>query len=306
MLYGGEKLGERMSEKLFTKLLPNLYFVHGKLGGRFPYCNGLMVDAEVRALVDTGYGRTRLEAINKSGKIDVIINTHYHMDHVFGNNHIQNAKIWAHTLDAPALRSPKEFMAYTGLNDNLGPDPLLFPGGPASYVVDKELVDGEVLDFGSLSLQVIHAPGHTPGHIALFEPQSKILFSGDVDLSPFGPWYGNLRSDPEVFIQSIRRLIELNPKVLATSHGGIVTENIPEKLRDYLNKFQHREQQILQNLRDSKTIEELVNMRIIYHRFPEPQKLYRFFEEVMIRKHLQYLLRQGKIYESNHKFKAFD
>jgi len=152
---------------------------------------------------------------------------------------------------------------------------------------------------------VIHAPGHTPGHIALFEPQSRLLFSGDVDLSPFGPWYGNLSSDPEMFIESIRCLIKLNPKVLATSHSGIVTDNIPERLHEYLNKFELREEQILQQLCASKTIEDLVDRKIIYHRFPEPQRLYRFFEEVMVRKHLQYLVRQGKVYESNQRFKAF-
>ncbi|EHQ87942.1 Zn-dependent hydrolase, glyoxylase [Desulfosporosinus youngiae DSM 17734] len=290
---------------MFTELLPNLYFVEGELGGRFPYCNGLMIDAEAKVLVDTGYGHDRIEEIIRSGQVDVIINTHYHLDHVFGNKYFPQAKIWAHTLDAPALRSVEQFQAYTGLNETLGPDPLLFPGGPSSYEIDEELEDGDVLWFGSVSLQVIHTPGHTPGHIALFEPKSGVLFSGDIDLSPFGPWYGNLRSDLEMFMESIRRLINLKPKVLATSHSGIVTDNIPERLKEYLNKFELREEQILQQLGVSKTIEELVDRRIIYHRFPEPEKLYRFFEEVMVRKHLQYLIRQGKVYESNQRFKAF-
>ncbi|MBC2721528.1 MBL fold metallo-hydrolase [Desulfosporosinus sp.] len=294
-----------MSEKIFTELQPDLYFVHGKMSGRFPYCNGLMIDSEVKVLVDTGYGRSRIERIIESGKVDVIINTHYHMDHVFGNRYFPHAQIWAHTLDAPALRSTEQFMAYTGLNGSLGPDPSLFPGGPVSCEVDKELVNGEVLEFGSISLQVIHAPGHTPGHIALFEQNSGVLFSGDVDLSPFGPWYGNLRSDLEIFIESILRLIDLNPKVLATSHSGIVTDNITERLRDYLAKVELRDEQILHYLRVPQTLEELVNQKIIYHRFPEPQRLYRFFEEVMIRKHLQYLIKQGRVYELNQKFKAF-
>jgi len=295
-----------MSNKIFTELLPNLYFVHGKLGGRFPYCNGLIIDTEVKVLVDTGFGRSCIDEIIKSGEVEVIINTHYHLDHAFGNRYFPQAKIWAHTLDAPVLRSPKQFMAYTGLNETIGfPDPLQFPGGPISREVDRELVDGEVLDFGQLSLQVIHAPGHTPGHIALYEPQAGILFSGDVDLTPFGPWYGNLRSDLEEFISSIRCLMELKPRVLVTGHSGIVTENIQDRFKEYLDKLVFREEQILEHLNTAKTIEELVDLKIIYHRFPEPLRLYRFFEEVMIRKHLQYLIRQGKIFESNQKFKAF-
>lgn len=302
------ELGEIMKhDKLFTELMPNLLFVSGELDGRFPYSNGLMIDSEVKVLVDTGFGHSRIEAIIESGEVDVIINTHYHLDHVFGNKYFPHALVWAHTLDAPALRSPKQFMAYTGLNESLGfPDPQHFPGGPPSREVDKELVDGEVLDFGAVSLQVIHAPGHTPGHIALFEAQAGILFSGDVDLSPFGPWYGNLRSDLEEFIGSIHRLIELNPKVLVTSHSGIVTDHIKDRLQDYADKLQLRDEVILKHLQVPKTITELVDTKIIYHRFPEPVKLYRFFEEVMLRKHLQSLIRRGKVYlKSNEKYKAY-
>ncbi len=296
-----------MSDKLLTELLPNLYFVHGKLSGRFPYSNGLMIDAEERVLVDTGFGRSRIEEIMDSGEVKVIINTHYHLDHVFGNKYIPHAKIWAHKLDAPALRSSKQFMKYTGLNENLGfPDPIRFPGGPYSCEVDRELVDGEILDFGALRLQVIHTPGHTPGHIALYEPQAGILFSGDIDLTPFGPWYGNLCSDLEEFIGSIRYLIELNPKVLVTSHSGIITDNITTRLKEYLEILNIRDHQIIEYLQVAKTVEELVDQKIIYTRFPEPQRLYRFFEEVMIRKHLQYLIGQGKVYTLNQTFKAFD
>ncbi|GAB6155197.1 MBL fold metallo-hydrolase [Desulfosporosinus burensis] len=291
---------------MFTKLLPNLYFVLGEQGGRFPYSNGLMIDTELKVLVDTGFGRSRIERIIQTGEVDVIINTHYHLDHVFGNKYFPHAKIWAHTLDAPALRSPKEFMAYTGLNERLGfPAPLHFPGGPPSCEVAKELADKEILDFGAVKLQVIHAPGHTPGHIALYEPQAGILFSGDIDLSPFGPWYGNLRSELEDFKGSIHRLIELNPKVLVTSHRGIVTDHIKESLQEYSDKLQIRDEQILKHLHVPKTITELVDSKIIYQRFPEPEKLYRFFEEVMLRKHLQSLVKQGKVYvKSNERYKC--
>jgi len=293
---------------MFTKLLPNLYFVLGENNGRFPYSNGLMIDTDVRILVDTGFGRGRIEGIKESGEVEIIINTHYHMDHVYGNKYFPNAQIWAHTLDAPALRSPEQFIAYTGLTEKQGFfDAKKFPGGPRGRDVDKELVDGEVMDFGSIALQVIHAPGHTPGHIALFERQSGFLFSSDVDLTPFGPWYGNVRSDLEMFIRSIRRLMDLNPKVLVTSHSGIISDNILDRLQEYSDIIEFRNEQILQHLNVPKRIDELVDLKIIYRRYLEPQRLYRFFEEVMLRKHLEYLIRQGRVYESpNQTFKSCD
>ncbi|TGE33578.1 MBL fold metallo-hydrolase [Desulfosporosinus sp. Sb-LF] len=293
-----------MNDEMLTELRPNFFFVSGEQGGRFPFSHGLMLDTGCKVLVDTGFGPSRREAVRASGEVDVIINTHFHMDHAYGNQFFPNAKIWAHVSDAPALRSPEQFKAFTGFSGfREFPD---FPGGPPGQMVDRELADGELLDFGDVALQVIHTPGHTPGHISLYEPKASILFSGDIDLSPFGPWYGNVRSDLEALTGSIKRLIELNPKVLVTSHTGIVSDNIPERLREYADKLDLRDGQILQHLHAPKTIAELVDMKIIYPRYPEPQGLYRFFEEIMLGKHLQRLMKQGKIFvKPNHKYKAY-
>ena len=46
------------------------------------------------------------------------------------------------------------------------------------------------LDLGEIRLEFLHLPGHSPGHCGLYEPESKVLFIGDIDLSKFGPWYG--------------------------------------------------------------------------------------------------------------------
>lgn len=296
-----------MSEKMLTELMPKLFFVCGEQGGKFPYSNGLMIDSTQTVLVDTGFGRSRREAILKAGDVNVIINTHFHLDHAYGNKFFPKARIWAHTLDAPALRSPEQFLAFTGFRGISDfPDPLHFPGGPSGREVDRELVDGEVLDFGEIVLQVIHTPGHTPGHIALYESQASLLFSGDIDLSPFGPWYGNVRSDLAEFTNSIERLIELNPKILVTSHAGIITSNIREKLREYGNKVELRDEQILQHLQVPKTLAELMDSRIIFRRYPEPQGVYRFFEKTMLVKHLQRFMLEGKVFiKPDGKYKAY-
>ncbi len=293
-----------MSDKIFTKLLPKVFLVAGEKKGHFPFSNGLMIETELRVLIDTGFGPSRREAIKVAGKVDIIVNTHFHIDHAYGNKFFPEAQIWAHALDAPALRSPEQFRAYTGFPGNREfPD---FPGGPPAQIVDRELVDGDVLDFGDIVLHVIHTPGHTPGHISLFEKKSGILFSGDIDLTNFGPWYGNMRSDLQEFRRSIRRLIELNPKVIVTGHSGIISDNIQERLKNYVDKFDLRDELILQQLSTSKTLAELADMKIIYPYFPEPQRVYRFFEETMLEKHLQSLLSQGKVFvKQNQKYKAY-
>lgn len=296
-----------MNETMFIELMPKLFFVSGEQGGRFPYSNGLLIDSDRKVLVDTGFGVSRREKILETGGIDVIVNTHFHLDHAYGNKYFPEAEIWAHVLDAPPIRSCEQFMAYTGFSELTDfPDPEHFPGGPSSREVDRELTDGEELNFGEITLKVIHTPGHTRGHIALYEPQASILFSGDIDLSPFGPWYGNARSDLEEFVASINRLIELNPRLLVTSHAGIISDHIPEKLKNYAEMIDCRDKKILSYLQVPRGAADLLDKKIIFNRYPEPQKAYRFFEKTMLEKHLQRLEKQGKIVmKPNGKYKAY-
>lgn len=297
----------KMSQEMFIELLPKFFFVTGEHGGRFPHSNGLLIDSDQRVLIDAGFGDSRREVILEAGNVDVIINTHFHLDHAFGNKFFPQAMVWAHRLDAPALRSPKEFLVNTGLKQSPEfPDDYPFPNGMQGRTVDRELVDGEILDFGDVTLQVIHTPGHTPGHISLYEPKEGILFSGDIDLSPFGPWYGNVTSSLEEFSCSIKRLIELNPKVVLTSHSGIISENIQDRLQEYADKVDLRDEKLLQTLRVPMSKSEIMEQQIIYQRYPEPHSLYRYFEEVMIEKHLRRLVRHGKIaLMPNQKYKAY-
>ena len=71
--------------------------------------------------------------------------------------------------------------------------------------------DEETIDLGSLSVQVIATPGHTPGHLSFFFPEEKILFLGDYDLTSFGPWYGDVYSSIEQTIKSIHTLKPFPP-----------------------------------------------------------------------------------------------
>ncbi|AGL00075.1 MBL fold metallo-hydrolase [Desulfoscipio gibsoniae] len=282
---------------MLIKLTEKLYFIAGERKGMFPFCHGLLVNADIKVLIDSSFGRSRLEPIQAFGNVDVIINTHYHPDHTYGNRLFPNAKIWAHHLDAPALFSREVFLTYTGLNriENRISLEDQFPGRFAKRHVARVLSDGELLDFGGISLQVVHLPGHTPGHIGFYQSDEGILFSSDIDLSPFGPWYGNARSDLEDFIVSIRKVANFNPRVLVTSHTGIIVDRIPERVKVYEEIIEKRDERILNALSAEKSMTELVNMKLISKRFSEPEEIARFFEQVMLEKHLERLISQGKV-----------
>ncbi|MCX5906172.1 MAG: MBL fold metallo-hydrolase [Deltaproteobacteria bacterium] len=100
-------------------------------------------------------------------RIRYIINTHYHVDHVMGNEEMQvktGARIIIHEADAPLLtRIPQSMLS-------------MFGGHP-SPPADRTVKDGEDIQVGDLTLKIIHTPGHTPGGMCLYADQA--VFTGD-------------------------------------------------------------------------------------------------------------------------------
>lgn len=113
-----------------------------------------------------------LDAISKESISPIkLLNTHCHIDHIFGNKLIYEMfglKPWIHLLEQPVLdRSPQAGLMY---NVPFDPSP-----NPAGY-----LKEGEIIQFGDDELEVIFAPGHSPGSICFYCKKQKFLIGGDV------------------------------------------------------------------------------------------------------------------------------
>lgn len=172
-------------------------------------------------------------------------------------------------------------------------------GGRRRSRVDRLLTGGEKIDLGNLQLQMVHTPGHTPGHLSFFIPGLKFVYTSDIDLTDFGPWYGNISSIIEDFLHSIEIVRRLQPALLVTSHGPVYREAIEERLDNYIAKICQREEAILGYLSEEKSLEELVDKKIIIWKHPEPQFMYRYFERTMLEKHLSRLMARGKVRKNN-------
>ena len=126
------------------------------------------------AIVDPGGDVARILSIVAQQGVDVdkVILTHGHLDHVGGTQEIAKA------LNVPVIGPEKEDLFWL---EQLESQSQMF-GFPLteSFQPSKWLQEGEIVEVGEIQLQVLHIPGHTPGHIALFDAQSRQVIVGDI------------------------------------------------------------------------------------------------------------------------------
>jgi len=100
-----------------------------------------------------------------------LLNTHAHIDHVFGNQFINDRydlELELHELDFSILEAAALAAQTYGLNYKESPK------------ANKKLVEGEYIEFGNTKLKIIHVPGHAPGHVVFYNEAEKIIIGGDV------------------------------------------------------------------------------------------------------------------------------
>ncbi len=208
-----------------------------------PSMNVYLVKGDELALVDTGVGdRASVGVISKElesfGNLDMIINTHEHIDHIGGNARIKEitgARIAAHKKAAIMIGDP------ISMNKNGMPQ-------IKHSKVDIHLEDDEIIDLGSVKLRVIHSPGHSPGHICLYYEEDKVLLGGDNILDTATTYvgsgdFGNMTE----YLESLKRLLKLDLSIILPAHGEIIRDP-NAKIRESIDHKLTREREILEVL----------------------------------------------------------
>jgi hydroxyacylglutathione hydrolase len=283
-----------------------LRFIPGPNKGRYPYCHSLFIE-EAGVLIDPGSDRQRLQELKDLGLVRAVWLTHWHEDHHMHLDLFPDLPLWIGEYDAPALADLEVMLDWYGMS--AGPIREFFRASLRDQfhvrprAADRLLKDGEVIDLGCVKVEVIHAPGHTPGHLALYFREPQLLLLGDVDLTPFGPWYGDRDSSIDETIRSVEKLRAIPARVWLTSHEkGVFTENPGELWDGYLQVIHRREQRLLELLRSAPSMEEIVKAWIVYGREREPKEFFEFGERANIEKHLERLMKRGAVISEGGRF----
>jgi len=111
---------------------------------------------------------------------------------------------------------------------------------------DRIVREGDVLEWDERAFQVIHTPGHHPGHISLYDPDEKILFAGDM-LGREVPFYTPSSGGVAGYLASMEKYRALEIDLIIPSHGDLI-EDAEEAIEIAANKVKQREERLLDAL----------------------------------------------------------
>jgi len=273
----------------------------GAKSGKYPDGNQVMVrGADTLAAFYTPLVANRLGA--ELLDADIVVLGHVHEDHMAGLRRLRHTPLYAHESDVAAARS------WDGLSRHYGYTPEVLAG--MRPMIEREFSyaprpdaqpykDGASWDLGGgVTVHAFHAPGHTSGHCVLLVEPGGIAFIGDIDLSSFGPYYGDATSSLAEFRRTLTAVKNIPAKVWITSHHkGVITDRkiFLDLLEAFASRLDAREAAIERHLREHpSTLAELTA-----HRFLYPKNLeglyYADAERRTIEQHLEELAHAGRI-----------
>ena len=273
----------------------------GDKSGKYPDGNQVIVQgADLRVAFDTPQVANRIGP--DFDQVDLVILGHVHEDHMAGLHRVPGARVQVHEADLAAAQSWAGLSAHYGyaqpVLDELHPLIVAeFDYHPRPDATAYS--DATVWELGGgVRIRAHHLPGHTSGHSALVVESEGLAFIGDIDLTGFGPYYGDATSSLSQFRRSLRRVAEIDARVWVTSHHRAVVTDREKFLADlqrFAGKIDERSEKLLAYLQDGpQTLEQLAARRVLYplgFHLPYVESA----ECNTVRMHLQELATQGRV-----------
>ncbi|WP_018156628.1 MBL fold metallo-hydrolase [Demetria terragena] len=249
----------------WTAYGPHVSVLDSPERGGYPYANSLLVRGSAESvLIDPSRG-----LLDAPPATDLTLVSHGHEDHMVALDRYASP-VHCHRQDLPIVHDPSLLAQATGappetLDDitAMVVDEFEVSGRPDAVAFES----GSTFDLGGCQITVVFLPGHTRGHCGFLIEPDGFFFTGDIDLTGFGPFYGGLDSNLEDFEASLHACREVDARWYGTAHQKGVIEgatDFRERLDAYAGAISRREAQLMDFLTEPRTLEEIVAHRIVY------------------------------------------
>jgi glyoxylase-like metal-dependent hydrolase (beta-lactamase superfamily II) len=194
-------------------------------------------DDDSVTLIDTGSPGSGADILSTLPGVDRIVLTHGHADHTGSAAELRRAtgapvmagagdaaEIRAGSALPPAVFEDWEVPIYQRVSVGL-------PDAAPPVAVDRELRDGDVVDFGG-GAEILSVPGHTEGSIAIHLPRYGVLFTGDTIANVGSVMLGTFNQDRRRTVASFQRLAGLDVETACFGHGEPISSRAGARIRE--------------------------------------------------------------------------
>ncbi len=284
--------------------------------------NAYIIRGEKNLLIDTGFNRPECEEALRSAFSELGIDstdlfiTHLHSDHcgLVPKFAAKSSTIYSGETDGELINFEAGNLYWRMLDDlfikygfpkaTFGRNTDIHPG--RKYCHEERInftyvKEGDVLKYGGYELEVIATPGHTPGHMCLYDAKKKILFGGDHILGTITPNICielSAENPLQDYLNSLAKVEKLDVDLLLTAHGTPI-EDMYARIRELYQHHKERLAEAMYILGDEWKTGYMVARDMTWEidcknwsEFPAPQKWFATGEAIS---HLQYLYFSGKV-----------
>lgn len=298
-----------------TKITDKITYVEPDSMANFSSCAGIIVQSKKKVLIDMNMGAKETPGLIKDEKPDAAIITHYHLDHSIWTRHVNNcsdAVIFIPEGEVSYLTSLDFVIKHTAGPFGMSEKWKDFVKNRLGYKALKTYEcynEQTTLKDMAPEIVLVETPGHSPSHTSFYFPDEKILFSGDMGLDRFGPWYGWSDCNIKQIVESILRLDGMDVKLILTSHGGILKKGIQSAWAKCIRKIWQREEKIIKKLETGISKREIIRQGVFFsdkEKVREPMRSFLNMWDTAMYNHHETLIAEGGLIKFFPVIKGFD
>lgn len=295
------------------------------VGNPLKNLNSYLILGERNLLIDTGFRQEpcrqamerQLQELGVDRDRTDIFLTHHHSDHAGLAAELirPGCRIYIGAVEGEALRAChredywhrrnarclEEGFSPAEMEELWGTNPAKTAGPPA-YDAYVHLEEGDALAYGGWTLRCVETPGHTPGHMCLYDAQAGLFFSGDHILFHISPNICRWESMPDAlgsYLESLEKVRHLPVKLLLPAHRE-ETGDLGKRAEELLEHHRHRIEEAWSVVRQhpGQTAYQIAGAMSwsirsrSWTEFPLTQKFFAVGEALA---HLDYLERRGRV-----------